>query len=313
MSDTLDHQISSEQNGAARVKPFMQLVEDVQPQTALRAAVTAAYRRPETNCVPPLIAEATLPPKLTAVAQDVARALATKLRGKRSRGIVEALLQEYALSSHEGVALMCLAEALLRIPDTATRDALIRDKIGAGDWQSHLGGSRSLFVNAATWGLLLTGKLTATHSEHHLSSALTRLIGRGGEPVVRAAVNLTMRLLGEQFVLGQNIEEALARSRKWEAKGFRYSYDMLGEAAVTAADAARYLRDYEQAIDAIGKAAQLRGIYEGPGISIKLSALHPRYSRAQRHRVMTELLPRVAGLAHLARGYDIGVNIDAEE
>jgi RHH-type transcriptional regulator, proline utilization regulon repressor / proline dehydrogenase / delta 1-pyrroline-5-carboxylate dehydrogenase len=313
MSDIPDSLIGSEQDNAAVVKPFMELVHDVQLQTALRAAITAAYRRPETECVPPLIAEATLPPKLTAAAQHLARALATKLRGKHRRGIVEALLQEYALSSHEGVALMCLAEALLRIPDTATRDALIRDKIGTGDWQSHLGGSHSLFVNAATWGLLLTGKLTATYSEHHLSSALTRLIGRGGEPVVRAAVNLTMRLLGEQFVLGQNIEEALARSRKWEAKGFRYSYDMLGEAAVTAADAARYLSDYEQAIHAIGTAAQRRGIYEGPGISIKLSALHPRYSRAQRDRVMTELLPRVAGLARLARAYDIGVNIDAEE
>ncbi len=178
MSDTPDSQIGSEQDNAAVVKPFMELVHDVQPQTALRAAITAAYRRPETECVPPLTAEATLPPKLSTAAQHLARTLATKLRGKHRRGIVEALLREYALSSHEGVALMCLAEALLRIPDTATRDALIRDKIGTGDWQSHLGGSHSLFVNAATWGLLLTGKLTATHSEHHLSSALTRLIGR---------------------------------------------------------------------------------------------------------------------------------------
>jgi RHH-type proline utilization regulon transcriptional repressor/proline dehydrogenase/delta 1-pyrroline-5-carboxylate dehydrogenase len=298
---------------ASLMEPFLGLAAEVQAHTALRTAITAAYRRPETDCLPALIAEATLPPNVAAAAQDLARALAAKLRGKRNRSIVEALLQEYALSSHEGVALMCLAEALLRIPDTATRDALIRDKVGTGNWQSHLGGSRSLFVNAATWGLLLSGRLTATNNENRLTSALARLTARGGEPVVRAAVKVAMRLLGEQFVLGQTINEALANSRKWEAKGFRYSYDMLGEAALTGTDAARHLRDYEQAIGAIGTAAQHRGIYEGPSISIKLSALHPRYARTQRHRVMTELLARLVRLAHLARDYDIGLTIDAEE
>ena len=263
--------------------------------------------------MPALIAEAELPPALSAAARETARRLATRLRARHQHGIVETLLQEYALSSQEGVALMCLAEALLRIPDTPTRDALIRDKIGAGDWQSHLGGGRSLFVNAATWGLLITGKLTATSSEASLSTLLARLIGRGGEPLVRAAVNIAMRLMGEQFVLGQNIAEALANSRKADAKGFRHSYDMLGEAALTAADAEHYLHAYEQAIHAIGTAARHRGIYEGPGISIKLSALHPRYTRAQRKRVMTELLPRLAGLAKLARDYGMGINIDAEE
>ena len=295
------------------VVPFLDLAQDVQPQTVLRAAITAAYRRPEPECVPALLAQATLPPKLAAAAQDTARRLATRLRAKRTRGGVEALLQEYALSSQEGIALMCLAEALLRIPDTATRDALIRDKICSGDWQSHLRGGRSLFVNAATWGLLLTGKLVATSSEANLSSVLTRLVARSGEPVVRGGVNIAMRLMGEQFVLGQNIADALANARKWEDKGFRHSYDMLGEAALTAQDAERYLRDYEQAIHAIGKAAQRRGIYEGPGISIKLSALHPRYVRAQRQRVVDELLPRLLRLARLARDYDIGLNIDAEE
>jgi RHH-type proline utilization regulon transcriptional repressor/proline dehydrogenase/delta 1-pyrroline-5-carboxylate dehydrogenase len=297
----------------APVVPFLELAQDVQPQTVLRAAITAAYRRPETECVAALIEQAAMTPQLSAAASDTARALAERLRGKKRSGIVETLLQEYALSSQEGVALMCLAEALLRIPDTATRDALIRDKIGAGDWQSHLGSGRSLFVNAATWGLLLTGKLTATSSEAKLSSMLTRLVARGGEPMVRGGVNMAMRLMGEQFVLGQTIAEALANSRKWEARGFRHSYDMLGEAALTAHDAARYLRDYEQAIHAIGKSAQRRGIYEGPGISIKLSALHPRYARAQRQRVMDELLPRLQQLARLARSYDIGLNIDAEE
>ncbi|MDY0330254.1 MAG: trifunctional transcriptional regulator/proline dehydrogenase/L-glutamate gamma-semialdehyde dehydrogenase [Thiomonas sp.] len=298
---------------AAQIVPFLDLAQEVQPQTVLRAAITAAYRRPETECVPALLSQAALPPRLAAAAQQTARSLATRLRAKRTRGIVETLLQEYALSSQEGIALMCLAEALLRIPDTPTRDALIRDKIGSGDWQSHLGTGRSLFVNAATWGLLLTGRLVATSSEASLSSVLTRLVARSGEPVVRGGVNIAMRLMGEQFVLGQTIADALANSRKWEAKGFRHSYDMLGEAALTAHDAERYLRDYEQAIHAIGKSAQRRGIYQGPGISIKLSALHPRYGRAQRRRVMDELLPRLTHLARLARQYDIGLNIDAEE
>ena len=170
---------------------------------------------------------------------------------------------------------MCLAEALLRIPDRATRNALIRDKIAPGDWQSHLGNSPSLFVNAATWGLLVTGKLTATGEEQDLSSALTRLVGRFGEPVIRKGVDVAMRMMGEEFVKGQTIEEAIENSRKLEQAGFRYSYDMLGEAATTAEDAARYFADYEQAIHAIGAASAGRGIYDGPGISIKLSALHP--------------------------------------
>ncbi|MBL6458244.1 trifunctional transcriptional regulator/proline dehydrogenase/L-glutamate gamma-semialdehyde dehydrogenase [Belnapia sp. T6] len=293
--------------------PFAAVIEDLHPQAPLRAAVTAAYRRPETDCLPPLLAAATPTPEEDAAATALAHRLVTALRAKRRGGGVEALVQEFSLSSQEGVALMCLAEALLRIPDTATRDALIRDKIGGGDWRAHLGHSPSLFVNAATWGLVVTGRLSSTNSEAGLGAALTRLIARAGEPVIRRGVDLAMRMMGEQFVTGQTIEEALARSRAMEAKGFRYSYDMLGEAATTAADAARYLRDYEDAIHAIGQASAGRGIIEGPGISIKLSALHPRYARAQRARVMGELLPRLAGLAVLARRYDIGLNIDAEE
>ncbi|MBC9177654.1 trifunctional transcriptional regulator/proline dehydrogenase/L-glutamate gamma-semialdehyde dehydrogenase [Pseudoroseomonas ludipueritiae] len=294
-------------------QPFRPFLEDLHPQTPLRAAITAAYRRPETACLPPLLEQAALPAEQEAATAALARRLVTALRGKRRGSGVEALVQEFSLSSQEGVALMCLAEALLRIPDTATRDALIRDKIGGGDWRAHLGHSPSLFVNAATWGLVVTGRLSATNSEAGLGSALTRLIARAGEPVIRRGVDLAMRMMGEQFVTGQTIEEALARSRAMEAKGFRYSYDMLGEAATTAADANRYFRDYETAIHAIGKASAGRGIQQGPGISIKLSALHPRYSRAQRQRVMEELLPRVAELAVLARRYDIGLNIDAEE
>jgi RHH-type proline utilization regulon transcriptional repressor/proline dehydrogenase/delta 1-pyrroline-5-carboxylate dehydrogenase len=295
------------------VQPFLEFAQGVQPQTVLRARITEAYRRPEEECLPLLLTHAALPAGTAEQVRGTARVLVEALRARQRHGGVEGLLQEFSLSSHEGVALMCLAEALLRIPDRATRDALIRDKISGGDWASHLGHSPSLFVNAATWGLVVTGKLTATTSEAGLSGALTRLIGRGGEPVIRKGVDLAMRMMGEQFVTGQTIAEALANSRRMEAKGFRFSYDMLGEAATTAADAARYLRDYEQAIHAIGKASGGRGIHEGPGISIKLSALHPRYSRAQRERVMAELLPRVLGLAVLARRYDVGLNIDAEE
>jgi RHH-type proline utilization regulon transcriptional repressor/proline dehydrogenase/delta 1-pyrroline-5-carboxylate dehydrogenase len=280
---------------------------------SMRAAITAAYREAEVACLARLIPQAEMPAHVAASAGVLARRLVEALRGKARRGGVEGLIQEYALSSQEGVALMCLAEALLRIPDAATRDAMIRDKIGTRDWQSHVGQSPSLFVNAATWGLVVTGKLTGTTNETGLAAALTRLIARGGEPVIRRGVDIAMRMMGEQFVTGQTIADALSNSRRLEADGFRYSYDMLGEAAMTAADAARYFRDYETAIHAIGRASNRRGIYEGPGISVKLSALHPRYSRAQRTRVMTELLPSLVSLLVLARRYDIGLNIDAEE
>ncbi len=301
----------------AAVQPFLEFAQSVQPQSVLRAAITAAYRRPETEAIPMLLEQARLPGALSSEARQLARDLAGKLRAQKvgagREGLVQGLIQEFSLSSQEGVALMCLAEALLRIPDKPTRDALIRDKISNGNWQSHLGQSPSLFVNAATWGLLLTGKLVATHNEAGLSKALTRIIGKRGEPLIRKGVDMAMRLMGEQFVTGETISEALANARKYEAEGFRYSYDMLGEAAMTEADAQRYLASYEQAIRAIGQASGGRGIYEGPGISIKLSALHPRYSRAQYDRTLNELYPRVKGLAMLAREYDIGINIDAEE
>jgi RHH-type proline utilization regulon transcriptional repressor/proline dehydrogenase/delta 1-pyrroline-5-carboxylate dehydrogenase len=293
--------------------PFADFAPPVRPQSTLRRAITAAYRRPETECLPPLVEAATQSKEIRDAAASTARKLIEALRGKHSGSGVEGLVQEYSLSSQEGVALMCLAEALLRIPDTATRDALIRDKIADGNWKSHLGGSRSLFVNAATWGLVVTGKLTSTVNDRSLAAALTRLISRCGEPVIRRGVDMAMRMMGEQFVTGETIREALKRSKELEEKGFSYSYDMLGEAATTAADAERYYKDYESAIHAIGKASAGRGIYEGPGISIKLSALHPRYSRAQAARVMGELLPKVKALALLAKNYDIGLNIDAEE
>ncbi|WP_409017622.1 trifunctional transcriptional regulator/proline dehydrogenase/L-glutamate gamma-semialdehyde dehydrogenase [Caballeronia sp. LZ008] len=293
--------------------PFSQFSAELIPQSRLRELITAAYREPETECVPRIIEQARLSSPAAKATEQLAAKLVEALRRKNTGSGVEGLIQEFSLSSQEGVALMCLAEALLRIPDRATRDALIRDKISRGNWRSHLGQAPSIFVNAATWGLLITGKLVGTNSEATLASSLTRIIGRGGEPLIRKGVDMAMRLMGEQFVTGETIEKALANSRKLEALGFRYSYDMLGEAATTAEDAKRYYQSYESAIHAIGKASDGRGIYEGPGISIKLSALHPRYSRSQHRRMVEELLPRVRSLALLARRYDIGLNIDAEE
>ena len=293
--------------------PFASFAPPVRPPDALRAAITAATRMPEPACVAALIDAATLPPATAQAAARTARTLIERMRAKKARGGMQALVQEYALSSQEGVALMCLAEALLRIPDAATRDALIRDKIADGDWSAHLGDGRSIFVNAASWGLVVTGKLIASTDDIGLAHSLSRLVARLGEPVIRRGVELAMRMMGEQFVTGQTIAEALARSREREARGFDFSYDMLGEAATTAADAERYYADYEAAIHAIGRAAAGRGAYAGPGISIKLSALHPRYARSQSARVMTQLLGRVETLAALARSYAIGFNIDAEE
>ena len=282
-----------------------------QEQAPLRAAITAAYRRDETKAVQWLLAQGARP---SADAKPLAHRLVSNVRTKRTRASgVDALMHEFSLSSEEGVALMCLAEALLRIPDSATADRLIADKISKGDWRSHLGESPSLFVNAATWGLLVTGKLVSSNSERGLGSALTRLIAKGGEPLIRKGVDMAMRMLGNQFVTGQTIEEALKNSQANETRGYQYSYDMLGEAALTESDAQNYYASYVAAIHAIGKASNGRGIKNGPGISIKLSALHPRYSRAQHARVMNELLPRVRALVLLAKQYNIGINIDAEE
>ena len=296
---------------------FTAFADGLAAPSALRSPITAAYRRPEPEAIPPLLQQARLPVGQAEEAHALAHRIAQQLRDRKNAtgraGLVQGLLQEYALSSQEGVALMCLAEALLRIPDAETRNALIRDKIAHGQWQSHAGRSPSVFVNAATWGLLLTGKLVATHSETGLSTILTRLIGKGGEPLIRKGVDMAMRMMGEQFVTGETIAQALGNARELESQGFRYSYDMLGEAALTTEDAKRYRIAYEDAIHAIGKASNSRGVYEGPGISIKLSALHPRYSRAQYARVMDELYPVLRELTLLAQQYDIGLNIDAEE
>lgn len=296
-------------------KPFAALkAELASAPHPLRAAVTAAYRRDEQEAVRWLHAQYKPDKSAGNAIQALAEKLVRSVREKRTKASgVDALMHEFSLSSEEGVSLMCLAEALLRIPDHQTADRLIADKISKGDWKKHLGESPSLFVNAATWGLLVTGKLVGTSSEEGLGSAMTRLIAKGGEPLIRKGMDLAMRMLGNQFVTGQTIEEALVNSREKETRGYRYSYDMLGEAALTEEDAARYYAAYENAIHAIGRAANGRGLREGPGISVKLSALHPRYSRAQQGRVLVELLPRLKSLVLLAKRYGIGLNIDAEE
>jgi len=299
-------------------RPFQTLGQALRAQHhPLRDAIVHATRLNEPACVQALMAGATLTPAQSQAVRALAHELGTHLRerlGHTGReGLVQAMMQEFALNSQEGVALMCLAEALLRIPDQATRDALIRDKIGDADWATHLGHSPSLFVNAATWGLMLTGKLVGTHGEGGLRAALKRVAARGGEPLIRKSVDIAMRLLGEQFVIGETIDQALQRAQHQEAQGYRHSYDMLGEAALTEADAQRYTQAYERAIRAIAPVAQGRTLYDAPGISIKLSALHPRYQRTQYARVMDELYPRLLDLCKLACHYHVGVNIDAEE
>src|SRR5918995_1891667 len=200
----------------------MQFGTIARPQSELRLRIAAAYREDETACVQRLLMQARMTPEVVAATQGLARQLVTEVRAQRSGSTgVDALMQEFSLSSQEGVALMCLAEALLRIPDKGTADRMIRDKLSKGDWRAHLGNSPSLFVNAATWGLLITGKLVTTNSERNLGAALTRLITKGGEPVIRRGVDLAMRLLGKQFVTGETIEEALKSAIQREARGYR--------------------------------------------------------------------------------------------
>jgi RHH-type proline utilization regulon transcriptional repressor/proline dehydrogenase/delta 1-pyrroline-5-carboxylate dehydrogenase len=294
--------------------PFV-LAEPPAPPDALRGALRAAYRMDETAAVERIVAAATLPVEVSARISARARSLVAEARRRRlGKGGIDALLHEYALSTPEGVALMCLAEALLRIPDAATVDRLIRDKLAPADWARHLGQSDSLLVNASTWALMLTGRLLSSGAdESDLATALRRLLARSGEPVVRQAVTAAMRVLARQFVMGRTIDEALERAKAPERGGYRHSYDMLGEAARTAADAQRYFESYEAAIAAIGATVAGRDIHAAPGISVKLSALHPRYEEAQRGRVLRELTPVLTALALRAKGAGIGFTIDAEE
>jgi len=285
------------------------------PSSPLRAAILAAYREDETAVVERLLAAADFAPEALDRIAERARGLVVEVRRQRlGKGGLDAFLHEYALSSKEGIVLMCLAEALLRIPDADTVDRLIRDKLGPADWSQHLGQSGSLFVNASTWALMLTGRLIRSDGgERDLGGVLKRLVARSGEPVVRQAVTAAMRILGRQFVMGRTIAEALERARGAEKQGYRHSYDMLGKAARTAADARRYFESYEAAITAIGAAVAGRDVFAAPGISVKLSALHPRYEEAQRERALKELAPILRTLAQHAKANGIGFTIDAEE
>jgi len=231
-------------------------------------------------------------------------------------GGIEAFLQQYDLSSDEGVLLMCIAEALLRIPDADTADRLIADKITAAKWENHIGTSDSLFVNASTWGLMLTGRILTLDdiSTGNPSRMLGRLVSRAGEPVVRTAMRQAMKIMGHQFVMGRTIGEALKRALKSTDLPYRYSFDMLGESALTAADAARYLENYHAGIKSIGQInVESADVFAAPGISVKLSALHPRYEFSHEDRVMAELVPLVLELAQHAKDIGIGLTIDSEE
>ena len=259
-----------------------------------------------------LIETAALSPADRAAICAAGADLVGRIRAQSTPGLMEVFLAEYGLSTDEGIALMCLAEALLRVPDAQTIDALIEDKIAPSDWGRHLGQSTSPLVNASTWALMLTGRVL-DDAAHSPVRALRGAIKRLGEPVIRTAVARAMKEMGRQFVLGEDITAAMARAAMMEERGYSYSYDMLGEAARTEADARRYHLSYSRAIAAIATACTASDIRDNPGISVKLSALHPRYELAQEARVMAELAPRLHALALLAKSAGMGLNVDAEE
>ncbi|MEM8775296.1 MAG: bifunctional proline dehydrogenase/L-glutamate gamma-semialdehyde dehydrogenase PutA [Pseudomonadota bacterium] len=278
----------------------------------LRHDIDAATYADEAETVSRLIKQAALSSSDRKRISLRGAAFVTQIRERSDPGLMEVFLAEYGLSTDEGIALMCLAEALLRVPDAETIDALIEDKIAPSDWGRHLGQSTSSLVNASTWALMLTGKVLMDEEPGpvgHLRAAIRRL----GEPVIRTAVGRAMKEMGRQFVLGETINSAMTRAAGMEEKGYTYSYDMLGEAARTEADATRYHLAYSRAISAIAEACVHDDIRLNPGISVKLSALHPRYEVAQRETVMNELMPRLRSLALLAKSAGMGLNIDAEE
>lgn len=281
----------------------------------LRKAIDAAYLADESACVEALLAAYPIAAAMRARAQSRARELVETVRQKslREQGL-NAFLHEYDLSSQEGIVIMCLAEALLRIPDTLTAEKLIHDKLTQGEWDKHLGHSHSLLVNASTWGLLLTGRFVELDQQWSEANWLKRFVAHTGEGVVRAALAQAMRIMGQQFVMGTTIEDAYARSQQRSHSLYRYSFDMLGEAALSAQDADRYYQAYSHAIAQLGMMSGDDQDYNSrPSISIKLSALHPRYEWAQRERVMNELVPRLLALVEQARSVNIAVTIDAEE
>lgn len=285
------------------------------PTAELRRRIHDHLRCDEDKLLDALIAKARFTEFERQRIAERATPLIEKVRAERTKtGGIDAFMQTYDLSSREGIVLMCLAEALLRIPDAETQDLLIKDKIGPAEWEKRLGSSHSLFVNASTWGLMLTGRMVSLDSEErNLGGVLKRLVARLGEPVIRQAVLASMRILGRQFVMGRTIAEARERSRPAEKIGYRHSYDMLGEAARTTQDALRYFESYTRAIDALALEVADHSPITAPSISVKLSALHPRYEVSQRDRVFTELVPAIKKLAMQAKRAGIGFTIDAEE
>ncbi len=269
--------------------------------------ITHAYRMDETKCVEALILEASLPEDCLVRIREKAQVLMRNLREHRLKSkSLDAFLYTYDLSSEEGVALMCLAEALLRIPDPRTRDQLIKDKLSNRDWNKHLSKKHTWFVNAATKALAWTGKILE-------KEILNGMVNRLGEPVIRQAVTQAMTMLGAQFVMGETIQKAIKRAKNQEKKGYCYSYDMLGEAARTAEDAERYFLAYTQAIQAIAEVGGGLGTIKSPGISVKLSALHPRYKLEKHQKILIELYPKLKALVAQAKAANVGLTLDAEE
>ena len=285
----------------------------------LRQKIREFYRIDENIAVEHILPVAEVNVSARSRAWERARKMVLQIRQDQSgKGAIDSLLKEYSLSSEEGVVLMCLAEALLRVPDKHTQDALIRDKISQGKWSSHLGSSDSLFVNASSWGLLVTGTMVDYADERKKDSfgILKKVVGRLGEPVIRKSMNYAMKIMGKQFVMGETISDATQRAATKEQQGYVYSYDMLGEGARTMEDADKYYKSYQVAIDAIGEVALASGKNDPrtvPGISVKLSAIHPRYEFTHYNRVMTEIVPRLKKLCLQAKSYNIGLTVDAEE
>ena len=285
----------------------------------IRQKIREFYRIDENIAVDHILPLAEVNVSARSRAWERARKMVLQIRlDQAGNGAIDALLKEYSLSSEEGVVLMCLAEALLRVPDKHTQDALIRDKISQGQWTTHLGGSDSLFVNASSWGLLITGSMVdyADNRKQDSFGLLKRTIGRLGEPVIRKSMNYAMKIMGQQFVMGETIVAATERAATKEQQGYVYSYDMLGEGARTMADAERYLKSYQDAIVTIGNAAVASGKNDPrkvPGISVKLSAIHPRYEFTHKERVMAEVVPKLKALCLQAKQYNIGLTVDAEE
>jgi len=289
---------------------------DLYQATPTRQLIRDYYRINEQDAIDAILPIAEVNPRARSRAWERARKMVLQIRREQAgHGGIDALLNEFSLSTAEGVVLMCLAEALLRVPDKATQDALIKDKLSKGQWTPHLGNSDSLFVNASAWGLLLTGNMVNYADKRQTESfgLLKRTLGRLGEPVIRRSMNIAIKIMGKQFVMGETIVDAVERAKEKEKQGYVFSYDMLGEGARTQNDADRYYTSYEKAIVVIGEAGAQRGPKKSPGISVKLSAIHPRFEFAQRERVLSEVIPKLKALCLLAKKYDIGLTVDAEE